>query len=85
MSKPYRPSNGTEGEGFEGQWCEKCTRDAGFRENPDSADGCPILANVMIFNVDEAGYPKEWIQDDDGGNPRCTAFAPESPRREASQ
>jgi hypothetical protein len=74
MSKPYRPSNGTEGDYFQNDWCEKCARDQAFRNNPDSGDGCPIVAATLIFDIHESEYPKEWIEDDDGSNPRCTAF-----------
>ena len=74
MSRLYRPSNGTEGECFTSEWCERCSRDAAFRENPDSGDGCPIVASTMIYDITDDEYPIEWIEDDDGGNPRCTAF-----------
>jgi hypothetical protein len=77
MSKPYRPSNGTEGDDFDHWWCSGCARDQAFRDNPDSGDGCSIVASTMIFNIDEPEYPKEWIQNDDGSNPRCTAFTTE--------
>jgi len=70
--RPYRPSNGTEGDIFESQWCEHCTRDAAFRSDPERNDGCPILAAVYALNIDEPGYPKEWIEDSKG--PRCTAY-----------
>ena len=77
MSKPYRPSNGTEGDIFYHWWCSACARDHAFRDNPDSGDGCPIVAATFVFNIDEPEYPKEWIQNDDGSNPRCTAFTTE--------
>lgn len=69
---PYRPSNGTEGSGFTEGLCANCKADRAFRENPDQADGCPLLANSLAFNVNEPGYPKEWIWKD--GEPTRTAF-----------
>lgn len=72
MTFPYRPSNGTEGESFIEYWCGRCARDAKFRENPDSGDGCPIVAATFVFEISHAEYPKEWITDEKG--PRCTAF-----------
>ena len=45
--KPYRPSNGTEGEMFQAAWCAQCEADRAFRDNPDHADGCPIILAVM--------------------------------------
>lgn len=69
MSERYRPSNGTEGIGFYENWCERCRHD-----RPDDEDGgCRILCRTLMFNVDEPGYPDEWIYDDTG-NPTCTAF-----------
>ena len=72
MARKYRPSNGTEGEDFQEHWCAHCARDAAFRDNPDSGDGCPIVAATFVFQIDEPEYPEEWIEDDRG--PRCTAF-----------
>jgi len=64
--KPYRPSNGTEGEGFIGIWCAACARDVGHN--------CSILARTLMHDVDDPEYPKEWVEDNIG--PRCTAFVP---------
>jgi len=77
MTRSYIPSNGSEGEGFQESFCNRCARDAAFRETDyegDPALGCQILANTMAIPFNSPDYPKEWIQDDDGGNPRCTAF-----------
>lgn len=81
MSEPYRPGNGTEGMSFIDHWCGRCTRDQAFREDPDSGDGCPIVAATFAFEVTDPKYPKEWISDDKG--PRCTAFTtdPAQPAR----
>lgn len=71
--KPYRPSNGTEGTSFvEGGWCNRCKADRAYRENELTALGCDILARSLAFNVDDPGYPKEWVWK--GGEPVCTAF-----------
>lgn len=66
-SRPYRPSNGTEGHGFIAAWCDICARDDGGR--------CPILARTMAHAVDEPSYPTEWSFDD-AGAPQCTAYVP---------
>ena len=71
-TKPYRPSNGTEGVMFMAEQCETCAR--------DSEDGCPIhLASVANLPT-EPEYPAEWVVDADDkmevGPPftaRCTA------------
>lgn len=77
---PYRPSNGTEGEIFMSQWCARCVRDEGSRE--DSGDGCAILADTFAYRISEPEYPKEWRSDGPQG-PRCTAFTddPDAPLR----
>ena len=66
----YRPSNGTEGEMFRERWCEQCKRDAAFRDG--SGNGCEILTNSLIRDVDDPAYPPEWTYDE--GQPCCTAF-----------
>lgn len=71
--KPYRPSNGTEGETFQETWCAGCEADRGFREDHERFDGCPIIANAMALTVDDPDYPKEWVYRADG-QPMCSAF-----------
>ena len=76
MSKPYRPSCGTEGLDFQEEFCFRCAKDAKYRETDDGADGCPILTASYLYPVSDRLYPKEWVQDERG--PRCTAFERES-------
>ena len=66
--KPYRPSNGTEGEVFQERFCEQCIHD-----DYDNAKYCEILSRSMAFGVDEPDYPEEWTHDSEG-RPMCTAF-----------
>lgn len=66
-SAPWRPSNGTGGDIFYDEWCANCERERYPESKP-----CTILARAFAFGLDESGYPKEWVCDDDG--PRCTAF-----------
>lgn len=83
QTKPYRPSNGTEGSVFEARFCDRCKRDAKYRRTQDGADGCPILAAVFCIEVDDPKYPKEWVQnahgDPYGATARCTAFRFDDP------
>ncbi len=76
MSKPYRPSNGEEGEWFMERFCYRCAQDGGDEMK------CPIIAASMCFNSDDAEYPKELIYNDQG-RPTCTAFRtePEPPAK----
>jgi hypothetical protein len=85
MSRPYQPSNGSEGEGFHAAFCDHCARDAAFRDTGyegDPALGCQILADSFCYAVTDPGYPKEWITDEEKG-PRCTAYTedPSCPTR----
>jgi len=79
MTKPYRPVNGTEGEIFEGKYCNHCRREP----IGDSIHGCSIRMRVMVYEVGHKLYPKQWIEID--GAPQCTAFddraIPAKPRR----
>lgn len=74
--KPYRPSNCDSGESFVIHFCDRCIHDRAARAG-DYENGCPIYARALGFNIRDPLYPKEWVQDDDGSNPRCTAFLDE--------
>lgn len=78
QTKPYRPSNGTEGDIFQSRFCDRCKRDAKYRRTQDGKDGCRILLYVGTFAVDDPRYPKEWVKnahgDPYGATARCTAF-----------
>lgn len=65
--KPYMPSNGTEGNMFEEQWCGPCVK----------RSSCRKMLNAM------AGIqPRAWRYDDEG-RPVCTSFADTRQRRVA--
>lgn len=70
--KPFRPSNGTEGEIFASAFCYRCKRYAG--DSLDMED-CEIEMNAIVYEIGESEYPKEWIYDE-SGQPCCTAFEP---------
>jgi hypothetical protein len=55
---------------FMRQWCSRCERDKLWRD--DLGDSCPIVADTMIYDIDEPKYPNEWRYADRG--PVCTAF-----------
>jgi hypothetical protein len=74
--EPYRPCNGDEGEAFMSRWCGCCERDRAFREG--SGDSCPIVADTMIYDVEDPEYPKQWRYDA-SGQPECAGFVPERP------
>ena len=71
--EPYRPSNGSQGDGFMEHWCDRCQRDAAFRDDMFS-DGCSILAGAFA-----TGGAPEW-QYDANGQSCCTAFVEEMTR-----
>lgn len=69
-TEPYRPSNGSEGECFQSEWCNRCEKDR-YESKP-----CRILGRTFFLEVDDPKYPKEWIHNKGEwpGEPRCTAF-----------
>jgi len=71
----YQPSNGIEGACFMELFCDRCTRDAAFRAG--TGDSCEIVANTMVYSVDDEAYPREWIYGPDDA-PTCTAFEAEA-------
>lgn len=77
-TEPYRPSNGTEGEIFMSNWCERCKKDAAHRRDPDAGKGCRIIVYMMGFHIGDKEYPRQIVQTAgvpwEERNPRCTAF-----------
>ena len=69
--KPYRPSNGAEGDMFMDRFCYQCVHDEEYQQTMEN--GCETLADTIVFNADDEGYPKEWVRDDKG-YPICTKF-----------
>ena len=72
--RPYRPSNGTEGDIFMAEWCEKCAL-ANY-DDPDRA--CMIQLRALAHGIDEPEYPGEWNYSN-AGIPQCTAFTVKEP------
>jgi len=58
---PYRPSNGIEGELFEGTWCADCTKKS----------RCRIWDAALCFGLSDPEYPKQLVYGEDG-QPKCT-------------
>ena len=77
VQEPYRPANGSEGSDFMDKFCHRCKRDEKFRETQAAEDGCPIALGALVYQVEEDGYPEEWVVDQGdvyGKTARCTAF-----------
>lgn len=66
---PYRPSNGVEAEIFQRIWCNRCFN--------NKETGCPILMDAWFFEIDDPGYPRDWLQIGPDGQPKCFGFVPE--------
>lgn len=65
----YRPSNGTEGDGFMSRHCYQCKHDdGGIGETV-----CEIIGDTMAYDVDDEQYPDAWRYDAKGC-PTCTKF-----------
>ena len=69
--KKYQPSNGSEGIDFTETYCMNCTH---CDPDPYGEKQCDILCRSMVYNINDPEYPREWVKDDDGRNPRCTAW-----------
>lgn len=69
--KPYRPSNGTEGDIFEEHFCNRCRR---MRIDPNAANQCGIYLRMGAYEVDDKKYPKQVRYAPDGSGPECTSF-----------
>jgi len=67
MIQKYRPSNGSEGECFQEEFCYKC-------QFYDDYFGCPILNATAVFDVANKKYPNQWTADDGFENPTCSGF-----------
>lgn len=74
--RPYRPSNGSEGLWFQGEFCDRCSR---WSEET----GCDIANRAFWHQIDEPEYPKEWVEvrPDDSNldhipEVTCTAYDP---------
>lgn len=74
-TQKYCPSSGSEGMGFYEAFCNHCQRDAGYRRTL-IGPGCTILANTMLYDIEDSRYPSEWIYSDED-SPVCTAFEQE--------
>lgn len=78
MGKPgekYRPSNGTEGEGFMSEHCHQCIHER-WVHHPDTTgeDGmCKIIIATMGLDMKDPDYPSEWTYDANG-DPTCTKW-----------
>lgn len=71
-TRPFRPCNGTEGDVFTTAFCDHCRHN---NPDPEGSPQCDILTRTMVYDVKDPDYPKEWIQDFNGNNPRCTAYS----------
>lgn len=69
----YRPSNGTEGEGFIGKFCERCVHGKYEHTGNVNDSPCQILSASFVFDVEHKDYPNEWIYDE-SGSATCTAW-----------
>ena len=67
-ARRYRPSNGSEGECFRAQFCDRCVRDI-------ADPGCTIYFRSWLNDREDDDYPDEWTYDSEGRGV-CTEFEP---------
>ena len=75
MTRPFRPSNGSEGRWFMNDHCDMCSHDHSAHMG-ENENGCGIVARTLSFDIGDKEYPSEWIYTDDG-KPTCTQFEPD--------
>ncbi len=73
MSRKYRPSNGDEGMWFVGTFCYNCIHGKYEHTGDVNDNPCNILSCSFMYDLNEKGYPDEWIYDENG-KPTCTAW-----------
>ena len=71
----YRPSNGTEGDGFHENFCFRCLHERWIHRQKEDRDEdkCEIMSRSLLYQVDDPKYPSEWTYDEKG-QPTCTKF-----------
>jgi hypothetical protein len=57
---------------FMDSFCEHCQHDN--MVEGEHQRHCTIIPATMMLYIGDPEYPAEWIQDDDGSNPRCTKY-----------
>lgn len=73
----YRPNNGTDGDCFNAQCCDRCMKDHAWHADwPDAPDSCPIIMDALSG---EHAYPNElgppqWSHNYETGESRCSEF-----------
>lgn len=71
--KPYRPSNGTEGDWFLSKFCLHCIHGK-YEHTGDVIDNpCEIITASFFSEIGTSTYPPEWVYDDNE-EPTCTAW-----------
>ena len=75
--KPFRPSNGSEGEMFFAAFCMKCAKDD-MGKDEETGKQCRIIGDSMAYDIDDDKYPTEWTHNEKGA-PVCTAFSAVEP------
>lgn len=76
----YRPSNGTEGDIFRDEWCDRCKLDHGMHGPDGEGPGCEIYLSAIAgdYAYPAVQGPPQWEREDVpfGQIPklRCTAF-----------
>lgn len=72
--KKYRPSNGSEGDGFMEKFCANCIHEKYYHTMNDNDKMCDIISASMVYDLHEPNYPSQWTYDEND-NPVCTAWS----------
>lgn len=71
--KKYRPSNGSEGEGFIDHFCRNCIHGKYEHTGDVNDKPCEIITRTFFLDINDKDYPEEWCYDENG-SPTCTAY-----------
>lgn len=74
--------NGTSGESYYEEWCERC-----IHEEDPKGHGCPVWFLHNLHNYDECNKPDSYLhvlipRNEKGWNDRCTMFVERAAARE---
>ena len=70
--KRYRPTSGSEGCWFIGEYCENCIHGKYEHTGKIEDRPCEILSLTFALDIKHEDYPPEWVVLN--GKPTCTAF-----------
>lgn len=65
LSASYRPANGTDGDFFRAQTCDRCVKDHHWHGEAEGGDSCPIIMDALSgeHSYPNPSGPPQWLHD----------------------